>query len=105
MLMTGTVFGGAVDTAIAETPMKAQPRLGLARSWSWITSAFLLDAAVLILASQSPRAPQTVAWFVGVAVVAVVTIAFLLIYRGIMVASAVARWMWGGSAPGVGLVP
>ena len=36
MLMTGTVFGGEVDTALAAAPMKAQPRLGLARSWSWI---------------------------------------------------------------------
>jgi hypothetical protein len=77
MLMTGT---GAVDTAIAETSMKAQRRLVLAL-WPRITSAFLTDAAVLILASQSPRASQTVAWWVGVAVAAVVTIAFLLIHR------------------------
>ena len=31
MLMIGKVFGGGVDTAIAEAPMKAQRRLGLAR--------------------------------------------------------------------------
>jgi len=28
LLMTGKVFGGGVDTAIAEAPRKAQPRLG-----------------------------------------------------------------------------
>ena len=78
--------------------MTAQPRLGLARSWSWITSAYLIDVAVLILASQSPRAPQTVACWVGVAVMAVVTIAFLLTYRGITLASALARWVWDVSA-------
>jgi hypothetical protein len=44
--------------------MKAQARLGLALSWRWITSAFLIDVAVLILASHLPGAPQTVAWWV-----------------------------------------
>ena len=51
-----------VDTAIAEAPMTAQPRLGLALSWPRITSAFLTDVAVLILAGHLPRVPQTVAW-------------------------------------------
>jgi hypothetical protein len=41
LLMTGVVFGGGVDTAIAEVPMKAQRRLGLALTWqstgSWST--------------------------------------------------------------------
>jgi hypothetical protein len=44
--------------------MKAQARLGLALSWRWISSAFLIDVAVLILASHLPGAPQTVAWWV-----------------------------------------
>jgi hypothetical protein len=60
LLMTGTVFGGAVlNAAIAGAPMKAQHRLGLALSWPRITSAFLTDVAVLVLASHLPRAPQT----------------------------------------------
>ena len=62
--MTGTVFGGGVGAPIAGAPMKAQARLGLALSWRWITSAFLIDVAVLILASHLPGAPQTVAWWV-----------------------------------------
>jgi hypothetical protein len=41
--------------------MKAQRRLGLALSWPRITSAFLIDVAVLVLASHLPGAPQTVA--------------------------------------------
>jgi hypothetical protein len=72
VLMTGRVFGGSVvDTAIAEAPMKAQRRLGLDLSWPRITSAFLTDVAVLVLASHLPGARQTVAWWYGVAVAAV----------------------------------
>ena len=74
--------------------MKAEPRLGLALSWPRITSAFLIDVAVLALASHFPGAKPTVAWWVGVAVAAVVTIAVLLAYRRMAVASALARWVW-----------
>jgi type VII secretion protein EccE len=78
--------------------MKAEPALGLALSWPRITAAFLLDVAVLALASHFPRAPHTVAWWVGVAVAAVVTITMVLGYRRITVASALARWVWDVSA-------
>jgi type VII secretion protein EccE len=77
--------------------MKAQRRLGLALSWSRITTAFLIDVAVLVLASHISRAPQNVAWWVGVAVAAVVTIAVVLAYRGMTLASALARWLWDWS--------
>jgi type VII secretion protein EccE len=77
--------------------MKAEPRLGLALSWPRITSAFLIDVAVLVLARHWPGAQQTVAWWVGVAVAAVVTIAVLLAYRRIALASALARWVWDWS--------
>jgi type VII secretion protein EccE len=94
VLMTGRVIGGSVvDTAIAEAPMKAQRRLGLDLSWPRTTSAFLTDVAVLVLASHLPGARQTVAWGYGVAVAAVVTIALLPTYRGITVASGLARWV------------
>ena len=79
--------------------MKAQRRLGLALSWRWITSAFLTDVALLVLANRLPGAPQAVAWWLGVAVAAVVAIAMVLTYRGITVASALASWLWGWSAP------
>src|SRR5271166_2757368 len=79
--------------------MKAQRRLGLALSWPRVTSVFLIDVAVLVLASHFPRVPQTVAWWGGVAVAAVLTIAVVSTYRGITVGSALARWAWGWSAP------
>ncbi|MCW2660299.1 MAG: Type secretion protein EccE [Mycobacterium sp.] len=79
--------------------MKAQRRLGLDLSWPRITSAFLLDVAVLVLASHLPGARHTVAWWYGVAVAAVVTIAVVPTYRGITVASALSRWVLDWSAP------
>jgi type VII secretion protein EccE len=78
--------------------MKAQRRLGLALSWPRITSAFLIDVAMLVTASRLPDAAQPVAWWVGVAVAAVVTIAAVLTYRGLTLASALARWVWDWSA-------
>jgi type VII secretion protein EccE len=77
--------------------MKAEPRLGLTLSWPRITSAFLIDVAVLVVARHFPRVPQTVAWWVGVAVAAVVTIATILAYHRITLGSALARWVWDGS--------
>jgi ribosomal protein S18 acetylase RimI-like enzyme len=71
--------------------MKAQRRLWLALSWPWVTSAFLIDVAMLILANHLPGARHTVAWWYGVGVAAVVTIAVVPTYRGITVASALAR--------------
>jgi type VII secretion protein EccE len=97
MLKTGKVFSGGAATA--EAPMKAQPRLGLTLSWPWITTAFLIDVAVLILAAHLPiPASPTVAWWAAVAVAAVVTIAMVVTYRGITVASTLGRWMWDVSA-------
>ena len=102
MPMTGKVFDEGVDTAIGAAPMKAQRRLGLALSWPRITSVFLADVAVLALASHLPGVPQNVAWWVGVAVAAVLTIAMVPTDRGITVASAVAsalaRLVWRLSA-------
>jgi type VII secretion protein EccE len=78
--------------------MKAEPRLGLTLSWPRITSAFLIDVAVLLVARHFPGVPQNVAWWVGVAVAAVVTIAVVLAYRRISLGSALARWVWDWSS-------
>ena len=78
--------------------MKAQRRFGLALSWPRITSAFLIDVAVLVVASHFPRAPQNVAWWVGVGVAAVVTIVMVLAYRRITLGSALAKWVREGSS-------
>ena len=78
--------------------MKAQRRLGLALSWPWITSAFLIDVVGLVLAHHLPGVQERVAWWVGVAVAAVVTITMIVTYRGITLASTTARWVWDASA-------
>jgi hypothetical protein len=62
-----------IEAAIAEAPMKAQCRLNLDFSWPRITSTFLIDVAVLVLASHLPGGRHTVAWGYGVAIAAVVT--------------------------------
>jgi type VII secretion protein EccE len=70
--------------------MKSQFKFGLALSWPRITTVFLIDVALLAIASHCPAAWQTdhVAFWVGVGLATVVTIAALLTYRGIPVASA-----------------
>ncbi|MCV7099768.1 type VII secretion protein EccE [Mycobacterium palustre] len=78
--------------------MKAQRPLGLALSWSWITSVFVIDIGVLALAHRLSAPGRPTAWWLGVAAAALVTIATLLTYRGITVASALARWVWDWSA-------
>ena len=71
----------------------------VALSWRWITSAFLTDIAVLVLADHlPPLASPTVTWWASVAVAAVVTIAMVVTYRGVTVASDLARWVWDASA-------
>jgi type VII secretion protein EccE len=79
--------------------MKAQRRLGLTLSWPSITSALLIDAGVLVAASHLPSARHTVAWWYGVAIAVVVTAVAVCTYRGITVASALARWVRDWSAP------
>lgn len=70
--------------------MKAERRFGLALSWPRITAVFLIDVAVLAIASHCPDAWQRnhIAWWVGVGVAALVTIAAIVTYRGIPLAAA-----------------
>ena len=93
-----SVWWSGVDTAIAEPPMKAEPRLGLTLSWPRITAAFLVDVAVLLVARHFPGESRNVAWWVGVVVAAVVTIVLVLAYRRITLGSALARWVWDWSS-------
>lgn len=64
MVVTGKVFAGAVlarqsrDAGEGATPARAGPVVAV------FTSAFLIDVAVLLLASHLPGTPQTVAWWV-----------------------------------------
>lgn len=72
--------------------MKEQRRFGLALSWPRITAVFLIDVAVLTLASHAPKAWQTnhIAWWVGVGIAALVSIVALITYRRVTIASALA---------------
>jgi type VII secretion protein EccE len=68
--------------------MKAQPGFALSMPWRRDTAVFLIDVAVLAIASHCPDAWQKnhAAWWVGVGVAAVITIATLVTARGIPLA-------------------
>ncbi|OBF89505.1 type VII secretion protein EccE [Mycobacterium sp. 852002-51163_SCH5372311] len=87
--------------------MKAQRRLGLALSWPRLTTVFVVDILILLLASHCPKAWQgehRVAWWVGVGLAVLVALLALVTYRGITVASGLATWVWDWSAdPGTAL--
>lgn len=70
--------------------MTARFWLGLTLSWARITTIFLVDVALLVIASHCPDARQTghAAWWVGVGVAALVTIAATVSYAGYPLASA-----------------
>lgn len=70
--------------------MKAQFPFGLAVSWPRITTVFLVDIALLAIASHCPDAWQAghAAFWVGVALATVLTTVAMLTYRGIPLASA-----------------
>lgn len=91
--------------------MKAQHKFGLAVSWPRITAVFLIDVAVLAIASHCPDAWQAghAAWWVGVGIAAVVTLVAMLTYRRIPLASApiarVRNWYADPEALTVGCTP
>lgn len=81
--------------------MKAQHRFGLALSWPRLTTVFLLDVLILVVASHCPQSWQgehRVAWWVGVGLAVVVTLLSIVTYRGITVTSGIAAWIWDWSA-------
>jgi type VII secretion protein EccE len=69
--------------------MKAQNGFGVTLGWQRVTAVFLVDVAVLVLASHCPDAWQKgrAAWWVGVGLAAVITLAALITRRGIPLAS------------------
>ncbi|WP_204080439.1 type VII secretion protein EccE [Mycobacterium riyadhense] len=93
--------------------MKAQRRFGLSLSWPRVTAVFLVDVLILVAASHCPQSWQGdehVAWWVGVAIAALVTLLSVVTYRGITVTSGVAGWLWDwsadqGTALGAGCTP
>lgn len=72
--------------------MKAQREYGLALSWPRITAVFLIDVALLVIASHLPESWRAghghAAFWVAVGLAALVTIAALVTNGGVPVASA-----------------
>jgi type VII secretion protein EccE len=72
--------------------MKAQRAFGLDLSWPRVAVVFLIDVAVLVLASHWPGEPPTASyvWWSGVGVAVLVTITALTSYRRIPITSVLA---------------
>jgi type VII secretion protein EccE len=70
--------------------MKAQFPFGLAGSWPRITTVFVTDVALLAIGSHCPNAWQAghAAFWAGVALAIIVTVAATVTYRGIPLSSA-----------------
>ncbi|MBV8860503.1 MAG: type VII secretion protein EccE, partial [Mycobacterium sp.] len=69
--------------------MKAQREYGLDLSWPRVTTVFLIDVGLLVIASHTPDAWQAghAAFWVGVGLATLVTIAGLLTNGGVPIAS------------------
>ena len=75
--------------------MKAERSFGLDLSWPRLTTVFLIDLMVLVVASRVPDSwlGQDVSWWVGVGVATLVTLLALITYRGITAPSALLEWV------------
>jgi type VII secretion protein EccE len=91
--------------------MKAQREYGLALSWPRVTVVFLIDVALLVIASHSPASRQAghAAFWVGVGLAVLVTIVALVTNGGVPIASApiarVRNWYADPEALTVGCTP
>lgn len=87
--------------------MKAQRRFGLSLSWPRLTTVFVIDVVIMVVASHCPESWQgtyRIAFWVGVALALVVTLLSLVTYHGLTVTSGLATWLWDWSAdPGSAL--
>ena len=99
------------DAKDRETVMKAQREYGLALSWPRVTVVFLIDVALLVIASHCPAALQAghTAFWVGVGLAVIVTIVALVTNGGVPIASApiarVRNWYADPEALTVGCTP
>ena len=91
--------------------MKAQREYGLSLSWARVTTVFLIDVALLAIASHLPDSWQTnhVPFWVGVGLAVVVTVVALVTNGGVPIASAplarVRNWYADPEALTVGCTP
>ncbi|HEY1842009.1 MAG TPA: type VII secretion protein EccE [Mycobacterium sp.] len=91
--------------------MKAQREYGLSLSWARVTTVFLIDVALMVIASHLPDSWQAghAAFWVGVALAVLVTVVALLTNGGVPVSSApiarVRNWYADPEALTVGCTP
>lgn len=87
--------------------MKRQRRFGLSLSWPRLTTVFVVDVVIMVVASHCPESWQgtyRIAFWVGVGLAALVTLLSLVTYHGLTVTSGLATWLWDWSAdPGSAL--
>jgi type VII secretion protein EccE len=87
--------------------MKAQRSFGLSLSWPRVTTVFLIDVLIMLVASHCPASWQgehRIAFWVGVGLAALVTLLSLVTHHGLTVTSGLATWLWDWSAdPGTAL--
>ncbi|CPR06492.1 membrane protein [Mycobacterium bohemicum DSM 44277] len=87
--------------------MKAQRSFGLSLAWSRVTTVFLVDVLIMLVASHCPESWQgehRIAFWVGVALAALVTVLSLVTHHGLTVTTGLASWLWDWSAdPGSSL--
>ncbi len=70
-------------------------------SWPRVTAVFLVDIAILLVASHCPGSWQGdhhIAFWVGVGLAALVTLFSLVTYHGLTVTSGLATWLWDWSS-------
>src|SRR5260370_303144 len=82
---------GGPDEKNRETGMKAQREYGLSLSWTRVTTVFLIDVALLVIASHLPdswQADQNLTLWIGVGLAVIVTVRALPTNRGVPGSSA-----------------
>jgi type VII secretion protein EccE len=92
--------------------MKAQREYGLSLSWARVTTVFLIDVALLLIASHLPdswQAGRNLTFWIGVGLVVILTIVALVTNGGVPVSSApiarVRNWYADAEALTVGCTP
>lgn len=87
--------------------MKAQRSFGLSLAWTRVTTVFLVDIVIMVVASHCPESWQgthRIAFWVGVGLVVLVTLLSLVTHHGLTVTSGLVTWLWDWSAdPGTAL--
>jgi type VII secretion protein EccE len=92
--------------------MKAQREYGLSLSWARVTTVFLIDVALLLIASHLPdswQAGRNLTFWIGVGLAVILTVVALVTNGGVPISSApiarVRNWYADAEALTVGCTP